>query len=426
MKNIKITKNPFVLFLPFLILYIVIVFIFPTKGIHGDEGRYLMYAHNLLHGYYSSPPPDLDLSNGPGYPIVLIPFLALHLPLISITIFNAIFYYLSIVCLFEALSKVASFKMAFIISLFWGFYFNLYEYLPFVLTEVFTVFLVSLLILSLSNAFRVSNFRSSLKYIIFSGLIIGYLALTKPIFGYIIMSLIIGIAVLLITNSKSKNYRKSILILLISLLTTTPYLIYTHRLTNRIFYWTTNGGNNLYWMSSPYEGEYGSWIQYPFSKTVQSSRIPGSKEMIELNHQKDFDEIFKYKGVEQNDIYKKIVLRNIKSNPLKFLENCFSNVGRIIFNFPRSYELQRPGTLLRLPSNGIIIVLVLFCLIPTFMNWRKIPFLIRFLLFFTLLYLGGSVLVSAEPRMFTMVVPIFLFWIAYVIQKSTKVKLRFD
>lgn len=420
------TKNPFVLFLPFLILYIIIVFIFVTKGSHGDESRYLMYAHNLLHGFYSSPPPDIDLSNGPGYPILLIPFLALHVSLIFITILNAIFYYLSIVFLFEALLKVTSVKIAFIISLFWGFYFNLYEYLPFVLTEVFTVFLVSLLILSLSNAFRISSLRRSLKSIIFSGLIIGYLALTKPIFGYVIISLIIGTAVLLIANWKSKNYRKSILILFISFLTTTPYLLYTHHLTNRLFYWTSNGGNNLYWMSSPYAGEYGSWIQYPLNKIDQSPRIPGSKEIIELNHQKDFDEIFKYKGVEQDDIYKKIVTRNIKSHPMKFFENCFSNVGRIIFNFPRSYELQRPGTLLRLPFNGIIMVLVLFCLLPTVKNWRKIPFLIRFLLFFAILYLGGSVLGSAETRMFTMVVPIFLFWIAYIMQKSIKVTLKFD
>jgi hypothetical protein len=174
-------------------------------------------------------------------------------------------------------------------------------------------------------------------------------------------------------------------------------------------------------MSSPYKGEYGNWIQYPLDPLDDNKRIPGSDDIINMYHQKDFDEIFKYKGVEQDDIYKKIVINNIKSHPIKYIENCFSNVGRILFNFPRSYEIQKPGTLLRLPLNGIIVVLMLFCLIPTIVSWRKIIFPIRFLLFFALIYFGGSILGSAETRMFTIIVPILLTWIAFIIQKSVKI-----
>ena len=98
----------------------------------------------------------------------------------------------------------------------------------------------------------------------------------------------------------------------------------------------------------------------------------------------------------------------------------------MLFNYPYSYTIQKPETLLRLPLNGIIAVFMLFCLIPTFINWRKIIFPVRFMLFFTLLYLGGSIFGSAETRMFTVIVPILLFWIAYIIQKSIKIKLKFD
>jgi len=422
MKNIKIIKNPFLLFLPFLILYILIVFIFPTNGTFGDENRYLMFAHNLINGFYSPPPPAIDLGNGPGYSIILIPILKLHLPLICITILNAILYYLSVVFVFKSLKKVASHKLSLIISVFWAFYFNSYEYLPIIYTETFVVFLISLLIFTLLKVF---NSNTGKKYFFLSGFLIGYIALTKPIFGYVLTVLLAGISFLWLINKDASNYKKSLVILLISLLTCSPYLIYNYHLTGRIFYWGSNGGNNLYWMTSPYEGENGSWIEYPITQIGQAKRIKGSDKIIEQLHKEDFEEIFKYKGVQQDDVYKKIAINNIESHPLKFLKNCFSNVGRILFNFPRAYELQKPGTLLRLPLNGIILVLALFCLIPTLINWRKILFPLRFLLFFVLVYLGGSILGSAETRMFTMIVPPLLVWIAFILNKTAKFSLRF-
>jgi hypothetical protein len=59
------------------------------------------------------------------------------------------------------------------------------------------------------------------------------------------------------------------------------------------------------------------------------------------------------------------------------------------------------------------------------MNWREIIYPLRFMVIFVLLYLGGSVLGSAETRMFTVAVPILLFWIAFIVQKTMKVKLKF-
>ena len=106
-KNIKTAKNPFLLFLPFLIFYVIFILIFATDELnHDDQGRYLMYAHNLINGYYSPPAPNIDLGNGPGYPLILAPFVALHLPLICIKLLNAVFYYLSIIFLFKSLRQI--------------------------------------------------------------------------------------------------------------------------------------------------------------------------------------------------------------------------------------------------------------------------------------------------------------------------------
>ena len=119
-KNIKLPQNPWLLFLPFLVLYIIFVFIFPTTGHQGDEERYLMFADNLVHGFYSPPAPDINLTNGPGWPIILAPFVALGLPLMCITVMNAFFYYLSAVFLYKALRETVSQKLTLFFSLFWG------------------------------------------------------------------------------------------------------------------------------------------------------------------------------------------------------------------------------------------------------------------------------------------------------------------
>lgn len=439
----KKNKNPFFIFLPFLIFYTIIIIIFSKNENYGDEIRYLIYARNLIHGFYSPPLPNLDLGNPPGYPILLVPFVAFHLPIIFIKLMNAVFYYLSIIFLFKSLKQIVSFKFAVIFSLFWAVYPSMYEQLPYALPEVFACSLIPFLIFCLVKTFNNHTDPKTIKkYILFAGVTIGYLALTKAIFGYVIITMIAAVVFFWILNKKNNQYKKSLALLVIAFITNLPYLAYTYSLTDKIFYWSSFGGNNLYWMSSPYEEESGSWMAYPVSPFIDG-RIPGSEEIIKLRHKKDFDRIIKRRGLEQevasrginpkdvvtgleqDEILKDIAIENIKSHPLKFIENCISNVGRILFNYPYSYAYQRPSTLQRLPVNGTIIVLSLFCLIPTLINWKRISFSIRFLLIFTLIYLGGSILGSAETRMFTTIVPILLLWLAFILYKTIKVQLRF-
>jgi hypothetical protein len=215
-------------------------------------------------------------------------------------------------------------------------------------------------------------------------------------------------------------------------------------MTGKIFYWSSVGGDNLYWMSSPYSSEYGDWIWFNYtdskpdpaqntsaSNDLQTNlsyfenKISSISDSLRLHHEKIFREISKYDEIEQDDILKKEAWNNIKSHPAKFLENCISNIGRILFNYPYSYAIQKPSNLLRFPLNGIIVVIALFCCIPTIVNWRKIDYPVRFILVFALFYFGGSILGSAETRMFTVIVPVLLFWIGFIIQKTIKINLRF-
>ncbi|MBK7212890.1 MAG: hypothetical protein IPH88_06260 [Bacteroidales bacterium] len=102
----RIIKNPYLLFSPFLIAFVIFVIINHPHGNEGDSERYLMYAKNLLHGFYSPPAPNIELINGPGYPILLMPFVALGLPYLCITLLNAVMYYLSIVVLYKSLMMI--------------------------------------------------------------------------------------------------------------------------------------------------------------------------------------------------------------------------------------------------------------------------------------------------------------------------------
>jgi len=431
MKKLFVTKNPYLIFLPFLLLYIAIILFLPTDGKFGDETYYLKFAHNIINGFYSPSAPDVDLMYGPGYPIIIAPFIALNLPLIYITLLNAALYYFSIILLFKSLLLVVNFRIAVITSLFWALYYHSFEQLHLIYTETITSFLISLIIYCTIKAFSPDNTRNTNKLIIIAGFALGYVALTKVIFGYVLICMLIGSGIIYLKNRNSVNYRKGLFILLIAIATTLPYLIYTYHLTGRILYWGTSGGTNLYWMSSPYPRENGDWYNFDklesnYINNYEYSSMPGRFDSIRVNHLKDREDLYKFKGVEQDDLYRKIAIQNIKSHPLKFLQNCISNVGRFFFNYPKSYVLQRPINLIRLPLNGTLILILSFCSIPTVISWYRIVYPIRFMIFIALLYMGGSILGSTEPRMFSVIVPILLIWIAYIYQKSVKIKWKFD
>jgi len=443
--NIKWNVNPYVIFVPFLIFAIIFVVLKSTDPLWGDEAAYLLFAKNLLHGTYSPPPPDINLDYGPGYPLFLAPFLALNSSYLLIKLMNPIFYYFSIVFLYKAIIQITNNKrLGMIIGLFWALYYNAYYFLHRMHPEIFVMFLVTLLILLLLKAFNsaLPIFRN--KYIYLAGFIFGYIALTKVIFGYVYLTMFIGLVILWIFNRKSINYKIGIFILITAFATTLPYLIYTYKVTDRIFYWASTSGNNMYWLANPVEGEYANWLPDPeisnesvehdssyketedLSLHNQSIFIPGAQDSVNRHHSKNFEEINKYKGLARNDALTKIAIQNILNYPAMFVRNCFCNISRMLFNYPNAYMLQKPSNLSRFPLNGIILIFMIFSILPTIINWRKIIFPIRFIIFFAFIYLGGSVFGSAESRMFTVIAPMLIFWISSIVNKTIKINLRFD
>jgi hypothetical protein len=425
--NKRLFQNPYLLFAPFLVIYILIVLRFHNDINVGDEVRYMLFAQRLLNGSYSPPFPNIDLTNGPGFPILLMPFVGFNLPVICITLMNALLYYLSIIFVFKSLQQITNWGITLTISLFWACYYNSYEYLPLIYSEILSIFLVSLFLFSIIKAFNPKSLKQARAYIFLAGITFGYLVLTKFIFGYVLLIMFFGTGIMWIFNRHSVSYRRGFVIMVIALACNLPYLAYTHQLTGKLFYWGSAGGDSMYWMTTPYTNEYGNWESFNdfmHNKSSDSDDLASKNDSLISNHYKVFKEISNYNNIERDDLLKSIAIQNIINHPFKFLQNCISNIGRILFNYPYSYNFQKPGTLLRIPPNGIIVFFALICLVPSFANWRKIIYPIRFMLFVTLLYLGGSVLGSAETRMFTLIVPVLLIWIAFTVPKSFIIKFK--
>ena len=418
----KLLHNPYLIFLPFLLFYSYTIFLNKWPSLYGDEIRYVEFAHHLIHGYYSPPSPHINLWNGPGYPIVLLPFIALRIPVIYITLLNAVFLYLTVVFLYKAVYQISNRRTATLSALLLAVYPNDHATLPILYTEAFTSFLIAAFVYALTLYYRKTN----RKYLITAGLVLGYLTLTKIIFGYVlVICLVVCLVMFLFKKNKAWCFNQ-IYILLLALAVTIPYLAYTWSVTGKVFYWGNSGGMSLYWMSTPYEHEYGDWKvpslsnkQYP--ALFKSSEAVG---MLKNNHSKEIKFILKHNDLEQDELFKKIAIANIKKHPLKFIQNYYYNVSRMLFNFPYSYAYQDAAVVQNIVIGSLILWSSTICLILTIVNWEKIVFPVKFLMLITGVYLLLSGALSSYPRQFDIIVPVLLFWMSYLIHRLKKNRLQ--
>ena len=415
----KYTSKPFILFLPFLLLYTCIILIGHKDEMVGDEARYYMYATNLLHGFYS-PKNEVFLWNGPGYPLLLAPFIALGLPTIFLTLLNALFQYLSVVYLYKALSLFVGIRNAIIFSIIWACYYIAYKELSILYTESLANMLVSCLIFYISKAFLDNN--RQFKNILKSGLLFAFLALTKIIFGYVILVLLGGF-LLLFLFKRSTNLKKAILIACIALIGNLPYLFYTWNLTGKPMYWANSGGTTLYWASTPIEGEFGDWNDDHFTAYCgYDENMPCNASLFAIHHQKDYDYIYQFKGIERDEAFKKKAIENIRNYPFKYIKNCLANISRLFFGLPFSYSYFRFQNILKIPPGAVVFLMLIFSSILTIINFKKMPFVFYLIMAILLTYLGGSIMISTYQRLLSVAVPLIVFWTAYLFDRSITIK----
>jgi hypothetical protein len=251
------TRYPILYFLPLLLIYLVFNFLAasPTPG--GDETRYLNYADNLSHGYYADPE-NPEIRNGPGYPLALVPFEAAGAPLIWPKLLNGVLIFVGIFWFFQALLLYSiPWKAALAGSYLLGIYPPLFRWSYSLYSEPLTFFLICGILYFFSSFLQERKFRW--KPYLISVFLLGYLTLTKVIFGYVIIASLIA-AGLGWWLFKSKKYLSAITVLAGGFLLYSPFLAYTWSLTGKFFYSGTGGGEILYYRASPYSNELGDWF----------------------------------------------------------------------------------------------------------------------------------------------------------------------
>lgn len=410
MKMKKLIQNDFIRLLPFLVLYLLISTVFAPDNFVGDEIRYFTFAQNLTNGFYSPPYPEINLWNGPGYPMLLTPFVALKLPLIFIRVFNALLVYLALVFLFKALSTFPNKDLSAILIIASGLYFPVFQAIPFILTESFCWFLISL---SCYFTMKLSTEKAGKWMLIFAlSATLAFLALTKVIFVYaLIVSIIMLIPFVFLSKSKTA-VRRYLWIFSLALIFCMPYIGYTYKLTGRLLYLSNSGGISIYTLSSTAPDETGEW-----KSTLDLQKTP--------HHKKFVDSISVFQPLNLDDAFRQKAIQNLKEHPQKVFTNWLANLGRLFFSYPFSYSKQSIDTYFTIVPNMFLVVFMVLTL-PVFLNnFKIIPFGLKMLFMFYFVYLFGSSAVSAYSRMFYITVPFWIVYFQYMFSTLISIKINY-
>jgi hypothetical protein len=390
----------YVKLLPFLILYLVLINLrSKSNDLIGDESRYIQFSNNLIDGFYSPPFPDINLWNGPGYPIFITPFIALDFSILAVRLTNGLLLYFSLIFIYKTIKVYTTKRTALISAFVIGLYFPAYQMLYYILTEALSWFLVSLICFSLAILHKRKII--SFKYLLLSSFSIAYLALVKVIFGYVIAIVTLTATLLYLIPKLRAHLNKSILTFYLSLLFCFPYLIYTYNLTGKFFYWTNSGGMSLYTMSTPYPDEFGDW-----SNTTVLESNPRHRDFIQS--------LSTLTPIERDEAFKRKAIENIILNPKKYAANCFANIGRMLLDFPYTKSKHHVNSLFYFFPSMFMIVFISVSIFFGILYYKLVPFELYILLFFFLTYLLGSTFVSAYSRMFNITLPFWTLFIFYI------------
>lgn len=390
------------IFLPLLVGYVILVLITASGNFQGDEGRYVMYATNLSHGYYS-PKGEIFLWNAPGYPILLVPFIILKIPWLAAKLLNPIFLFIAVLYFYYTLRFYIQERPAIFFAYLLGVYPPFSRYMHMLLTEHLSIFLLCGFMYHFCKLYHEN--KNSWYQLTFAFIYLGYLALTKAFFGYVILS---GILLYFSLYIKDRIYamKRTFMVYLFALALCIPYLVYTYSLTGKVFYWGNTGGYMLYLMSSPYEEEFGDW-----GERSSKNHVAFEKEMEGLS------------ALEKESMYKQRAISNIVGHPKKYFRNWLANIGRLLFNYPFSYDSQKLSSYFYFIPNMFLFVPLVLCIYPTIRRWECIPFEIKALILFAVVSFTGSTFLNGENRYIWPLVPIFLLWISIVSVNLIKVEI---
>lgn len=389
---------------PLFLLYIITFLVLSNNELGGDQARYLSFANNILNGAYAMEG-DVFLWNGPGYPLILALFSFFGFSIIALKSLNIVFLSIGILMFFKTCRSLFSLKESLVYSYALGLYYpNVIFSSQYLLTEGFVYMLSSCFLFIIFHFFK----RPTQKNLFIASFLLSVIILTKVVFAYVISALAITSFFLFIFKKKRVFSMGVLKICLLAHLFTLPYLVYTFNLTGIIPYYSNAGGQCVYWLSTPYEGEQGEWIY------ASSAHFKSKPQYI--NHRKFLESIDSLDPVEKDEALKQKALAQIKNNPKKFLKNYISNISRLFIGIPNSYQFQEFSVIVIALPNSFLFVFLAISILLLIWYYKQLPWFILTNGYFVILYLGASSLLCAYPRMLFPILPSLFLSVIYTIR----------
>ena len=392
-------KNIVFVLLGCAIVYVLLVLHYYEDGLRGDEIRYISYAKNLINGFYSPPAPNFNLWSGPGYPLVLVPFVALGFGHFQLVILNVLFLFGSLYFTYKSVRLFVNDKLATYITLFQGLYFPISKHIYFVHTECLVWLLVSIICYLLAK--MVLAKKASIGSGMLLSVLLAFLTMVKVVFGYVLIGMTVLLAIRVFCVKRKVYALRPVGVVSLAFVLCIPWLMYTYSITGRTMLWTNCSSLSLYTMSTSNEGEYGDWLH--------------PNVLVEHPEHKEFiNETMTKTPLEQFDLYQSQAIKNIKEDKLGYLKNWVFNISRMLTEYPTNKRMDVGLA----PLKSLIPLLLLLPMLIYFMfvhlkRRNDVAPEITMALVFVMAYLFGSSLVSAMERMFFITIPFWMLYVAY-------------
>jgi 4-amino-4-deoxy-L-arabinose transferase-like glycosyltransferase len=393
-----------------LLVYGAQAFLYPHPLV-GDELRYLQCARYITEGRLT-PAENPDYVNGPGYPAVLTLFLNWDGPrYLGVRLLHACLTTGAALMLFLTTAHYAGRRWALAGALFLLLHPNTMRITPQLLTEPLTLMCICTFIWSFCKALRSEKW---LRWALLSVVALAWAILTRVMFGHVTVAILIFAgAAFLFWKRQRQPLGRTVAVAAAALLLCVPYLADTHEKTGKLYCWSTNSGELLYWMTSTNPGERGNWFDYKDAMTHRD---------LAANHREFFQRVTALPALQRDAAFMEAAKEHIKADPKGVCFNWVCNVVRLCFNTPRSFKPEELKTLVITAFNGPLIIMVVLAFVLAWRNPGALPMEVAILWAFAAIYFGGSTLASSLARYFLVITP--LLWVAAATVLSRTMSIR--
>jgi hypothetical protein len=393
------------------IFYIALVLHTHDYMLEGDEIRYVEDAVHLREGSFIQD--NQRVINGPGYPIMLMPFVGHHESWIWARFVNVACVTGAVWILFGFICRRTNPYWALASASAVGFNPSILKWVPTLMCEPVSLFCVTAVMASFERVIDAPRLRWA--WIFLCSLSFAWLVMNKVIFGYVAM---VGLALSCVAWLLHKPWRdawlRTAIICAGTLVLCLPYLMHTSAKTGKLMCWSTTGGEMLYWMTSTRPGEDGHWHDW-----VEVQDRP------ELLPQREFYlNTFKENGPERDRLLSARAKEQLAANPTGVLYNWVCNQCRIWFAFPRSFEVEKLNRIAYIIWNSPLLLGLILCISLGWRRWISIGPIPSILMGLAVVYLGGQSLAPAQPRYLVVVLPLIWTWVSVLFHRWVRLSVE--